>query len=238
LPISSSGHLVILQKFFGFSKAPVSFDILLHLGTLIAVVFFFKKDLLDLIINWQKKTKLLFLILVGSLPAGFVGIFFKKQLENSFNSPLIVGIGYLVTAIFLFSTHFIRLKRLGSLNQIKISDAFLIGIFQALAILPGISRSGSTIVAGRWRGLSESASFSFSFLLAIPAIIGAVILELPDIFANGNHLGYSLLGMLISAVIGLFSLKFLQNVLKNRKFFLFGFYCFSLGILILLNYQK
>ena len=238
LPISSSGHLVIFQKLLGLSEAPVDLDVLLHFGTLMAIIFFFKKELLDLFKNLKKDTGLLQLIFIGSLPAGLVGLIFKKNLENSFNSLLIVGICYLVTAIFLFSTRFIRLKRSGSLEQIKISDAFLIGIFQALAVLPGISRSGSTIVVGWWRGLSGSASFSFSFLLAIPAIIGAVILELPDIFAKSDHLGYSLLGMLISVVIGLFSLKFLQNVLKNRKLYLFGFYCFTLGILILLNYQK
>jgi len=229
LPISSSGHLVIFQNFFGFSNPLVSFDVLLHLGTLTAIIFFFRRNLVDLIANWQKKKRLFLLILIGSLPAGFVGYFFKEQLKNLFGSLLMVGIDYLITAAFLFSLHFIRSKRSISLGQIKISDAFFIGLFQALAILPGISRSGSTIVAGFWRKLSGEAAFYFSFLLAIPAIIGSSFFELDNLQKNGISLSYGFLGFIISGFVGYLSLKFLSGVVKKGKFDLFGWYCLIVG---------
>jgi len=230
LPISSSGHLVIFQNFFGLSKPLISFDVLLHLGTLSAIIFFFMRSLVDLVSNWQKKRRLFFLILIGSLPAGFIGLFFKEQLENAFSSLLLVGIDYLITAVFLFSSRFIRSKRSVSLEQIKISDAFFIGLFQALAILPGISRSGSTIVAGLWRKLSGETAFYFSFLLAIPAIIGSSFFELADLRKDGINLSYGFLGFIVSGFVGYLSLKFLSSVVKKGKFNLFSWYCLVVGL--------
>jgi len=238
LPVSSSGHLVIMQKLLGFPFAPVAFDVLLHFGSLIAIVIFLRKSLVDLVFKWKKNLDLITLILVGSIPAAFFGFLFKKPLENSFDSLRLVAISYLVTAILLFSTKLFQPqldKKEKSLKEVKILDAVKVGLFQALAILPGISRSGATIVAGLWSGLSATAAFTFSFFLAIPAILGASFLEFPKMLEQSSGWGFGLLGMMISAVTSYFAIKALEKVLQYKKFFLFGWYCLSLCLLLLLK---
>jgi undecaprenyl-diphosphatase len=160
LPISSSGHLVILQKLFGFEKPPVLFDILVHVGTLGAILFYLKDELLVAF----RKIKVWWLVILGSIPAGFVGVFLNRKVETLFSSLDLVGWSLLVTAVLLFST-----KRVGKLSKsvekLSPTDAIFVGLFQALAILPGVSRSGSTIVAGLWRNIDRQAAFRFSFFI-------------------------------------------------------------------------
>lgn len=236
LPVSSSGHLVIMQKLFGFSSAPVAFDVLLHLGSLIAMVIFLRKSLTDLFFKWKKNLDLITLILVSSIPAALFGFLFKKTLEETFNSLTLLSISYLVTALLLFSTKLIQQlldKKEKSLKEVKISDAIIVGLFQALAILPGISRSGATITAGLWSGFSEATAFTFSFFLAIPAIIGASLLEFPKMLNESGSWGLGLLGMAISAASSFFAIKALEKVLKGKKLFLFGWYCLILSLFLL-----
>jgi undecaprenyl-diphosphatase len=233
LPVSSSGHLVILQKIFGFSKAPVAFDVFLHLGTVLAILAYFKKRIKDLIVSWRRNLNLAFLLLIGSFPAGMIGILFKKQLESTFNSLSVVGISYLLSAILLFSTYFIKVKSKKRANRISWIDSLFVGMFQALALLPGVSRSGSTIAAGLWRGLLPSAAFYFSFLLAIPTILGATALEIKELVFSDSF-GLGVLGMVISGVIGYYTLNLLEKTLDKKRCHLFGWYCLILAILLII----
>ncbi len=229
LPVSSSGHLVVLQKIFGFSQAPVLFDILLHMGTLGAIIFYFRKGLAQIL-----STKILWLVFLGTIPAGLVGFFFEKQIELAFDSFKAVGLAFLFTAGLLFSARWVK-KPNRHFNQLKWLDALFVGIFQAVAILPGISRSGSTIVSGLWRGVERETAFVFSFYLAIPAILGALVLKSGDLLVySQTELIQGLWGMVIAGIVGFYSLKLLEKILKSAKFFWFGIYCLVLGIIILL----
>lgn len=233
LPVSSSGHLVILQKIFNFSSPPVLFDILVHVGTLGAVLVYFRKELMKI----SRKT--IWLVIIGTIPAALVGGLFEKNIEMAFNSLQAVGLALLFTAGLLFSTKIKGVSRsireYQGISKISWSDAFIIGIFQAIAILPGISRSGSTIVSGLWRGAERETSFRFSFYLAIPAILGALVLKSSELMTYSTfELVQGMIGMLIAGIIGYFALRILENVLKSAKLFWFGIYCLVLGIVVLI----
>ena len=237
LPVSSSGHLVIFQKLFGL-KPPVLFDTLVHVGTLGAVIFYFKEELAKVGIGLARKEKkswrIVWLVFAGTIPAVIVGLFLRGMIDRIFDSLQLVGISLLVTAGLLFSTKLVKRNK-KQFKYLKWPDALTVGLFQALAILPGISRSGSTIVAGLWRRLDRETTFQFSFFLAIPAIIGAVVLQTPDlIFSSCAYLTQGLLGMVIAGLVGYLALVILEKVLKEARLFFFGFYCAFLGLLTLL----
>ena len=227
LPISSSGHLVIFQKLFGL-KPPVLFDILVHVGTLGAIIAYFLKPLLKI----SKHT--LLLVIIGTIPAIVVGLFLQRYITQIFDSLKLVGVTLLMTAgLLLVSKRFKLLNR--RFKYLKWQDALFVGIFQVLAILPGVSRSGSTIVAGLARKLDRETAFRFSFYLAIPAILGALTLQIPDLIGGQvNYLSQGILGMIIAGAVGYEALKILEKTLLGAKFWLFGIYCLVLGIVILL----
>ncbi len=228
LPVSSSGHLVLGQKLLGFSSPPILFDVMLHMGTLAAVLLYFYKRFIKL------KIKLIILIIIGSVPAGIVGVFLNNFIEEIFNSLILVGVCLLATGLFLLSTKLIKKNGIdfSSLNWKK---ALVIGFAQAVAILPGISRSGSTIVAGRWQGLKREAAFLFSFYLAVPAMLGALILQLPDIADNLQEFKLGMVGLVVSFVTGIMSLWLLEKTVLRGKLYYFGFYCLGLGLLVLIG---
>jgi undecaprenyl-diphosphatase len=228
LPVSSSGHLVILQTIMGMSEPPVLFDILVHIGSLVAVLIFFWK----IIIKLSKKTILL--IGIGTIPAVILGLFLNKYTEVIFNSITGVGISLLITSILLFSTLLVKDNN-KDLHSLCYKDSFIIGLFQAVAILPGVSRSGSTIVGGILRKLKFETAFTFSFLLAIPAILGALVLNISKIKLNNNEFKIGLVGLVISAIFSLIAIKILKKVILRKKIYYFGFYCLILGLLILLK---
>jgi len=235
LPISSSGHLVLLQKIFRVSTPPVLFDILLHLGTLLAVVIFFRKVLCSLIKDWKKNLTMWKLLIIGTFPVAIFGYWINKLIEEIFNSLKFVGFMWLIMGAMLLRTK--KLKQQGQKNKlvnIKNVDALVIGIFQAFALFPGISRSGSTIIGGLTRQLSEENAFNFSFLLAIPAILGATVLKLKDGTGGGIGPATTIVCLTIAGIAGYFSLRFLQKVLQSNKFYLFGWYCLGLGVIGLL----
>jgi undecaprenyl-diphosphatase len=238
LPISSSGHLVILQKYFNFIRPPVLFDILVHLGTLGAIIFYLRKHLAFLAKGLIKKkdldVKILYLVLIGTIPAVIAGFFLQNYASQIFNSLRLVGFSLLITASFLFSTKFLGEPQ-KNFKYLNWKDSLLIGVFQALAILPGISRSGSTIIAGLWRNFKRETAFLFSFYLAIPAILGALILQIPDlIYSPCSYVSQGILGMLIAGIVGYFSLGILEKALKTAKLYLFGIYCLIIGLLLLI----
>lgn len=240
LPVSSSGHLVILQKFFRLSEPPILFDILVHVGTLGAVFYYFFQPLKEILIGLSKKEKesvqIAWLIVVGSIPAAIFGGLFEKQIEMSFNSLRLVGAALLVTAGLLFSTKAIMGKlQTKEIERLGWKGALVVGILQALAILPGVSRSGSTIVAGLWQGLSPKSAFAFSFYLAIPAILGALALKSNELLISPqDNLVQGLVGMVLAGIVGYFVLRALERVLRSARFWYFGFYCLFLGLAILL----
>lgn len=237
LPISSSGHLVIFQKIFGLQSMAI-FDIFIHLGTLLAIIFFFRKELLKILKGLFKKEKdswqIFWLIVVGTIPAIIFGLFLEKNINQIFNSLRLVGFSLLITSALLLTTIFFKKKGNRDFKSMKWFDALVIGLFQALAILPGVSRSGATLSGGIFRKIDREKIFQFSFFLAIPAIIGAVVLQIPDIMKNQfNLLNQSVLGMLIAGFVGYFSLNFLKKVLINSQLWFFGIYCFLIGFLLL-----
>lgn len=238
LPISSSGHLVILQKFFNFTQPPVLFDILIHVGTLGAIIFYLRKQLIAIYRGFLGKERpeidIIFKVLIGSIPAAIMGFLLQNYIEQIFDSLRVVGLSLLITAGLLFSTKFIK-KNKKDLKYLNWKNALLIGIFQAMAILPGISRSGSTIVAGLWRNLKRETAFLFSFYLAIPAILGALFLQIPDlIYSPCSYIGQGILGMLVAGIVGYLSLGILEKALKTARLHFFGIYCLIVGLLLLI----
>lgn len=236
LPISSSGHLVFFQKLFRLSSPPISFDIWLHFGTLGSILFFFRTEIKMLVQNWREHRKTWELLFWGSVPVAIFGYFFNRQIENVFDSLAVVGVAWILFGILLLSvwktSRFQATKK--SFLQTRWIDGIFIGFFQALALFPGISRSGSTITAGLWRRFSQEQAFEFSFLLAIPAILGAVVLELNEIVLGEISFFEDILAMLVAGIVGYFSLLFLQKALRSDKFYLFGFYCLAIGLVSLL----
>ncbi|RKZ33630.1 undecaprenyl-diphosphate phosphatase [bacterium] len=234
LPISSSGHLVIGKALLGIRQPDATMEIFLHLGTLIAIIYYYRGRIwimLDCIIkrnfNTSQGIESIF-ILWASIPAAVVGILLGEIIESLFSSPSIATIMLIFTGLLLISTHWIRQQRNNSLGWL---NTFAIGIAQAIAILPGISRSGITITTALWSGIGYEKSAEFSFLLAIPAISGAIMLKIIHIIKSGICPSLSLLvGVIVSAIVGYISLIILIPILKRGKFWMFGIYCIIIGI--------
>jgi undecaprenyl-diphosphatase len=245
LPISSDGHLVIgnaLLKYMqgtsaangSASEEPLTLILSLHLGTLgsIAVVYFERlKQIVKELDLW-----LCLRIIVATIPAGIIGITFKKTFEELFNSPMAAGMGFLVTAVLLLigqrflDGHFTE-------RTMPFPIAFLIGCFQAVAILPGVSRSGCTISGGLICGVERTSCATFSFLIAIPAIAGAVLLDAVKLLKPGSTeiastpWGLYGTGAAVSFVVGIVALKLLIRMLSQQKLHWFGYYCLLAGVL-------
>ena len=238
LPISSSGHLAVFQKLLGFNEPMVLFDILLHIGSLVSIFVFFRKRIFDFISGLLSRRPedidYFKLLILGTIPAVFIGLFFDKQIEEAFTSLKMIGLSFLITSVFLLSTKFIKSTGQG-LEKPSWKDALVVGLLQAMAILPGVSRSGSTITGGLWRKLPPDQAFEFSFFLAIPAILGAFVFKIKDLFLfSFNDVILGVLGMIVSAIVGILALTILQKILRSANFFWFGIYCLIIGILILL----
>jgi len=228
LPVSSSGHLVIAQKLIGVTEQAVAVSIVLHLGTTLALVIFFFKDILNLLRN----IRLLSYIIIVTLVTGIIGISGKGFFEKLFNSPRLVAIALIFTGIILILTRkFMQAKR----SSLNIKDAFILGLTQGFAIIPGISRSGITISTLLFRGLDREISFRFSFLAAIPAIFGAAILEAKDISLTCSIGAKNLIiGFIFSLLTGLLSLRILKIILGKAKLYYFGYYCIIVAVITLL----
>ncbi|MCF8070251.1 MAG: undecaprenyl-diphosphatase UppP [Desulfobacterales bacterium] len=248
LPISSSGHLIIFQHLFGLTEPALFFDISLHVGTLIAVIVFFRRDIRNILSALQKliinnsqfsavhenpDIRITFLIILGSVPTAIIGLFFKNIADRIFSSVTLTGIMLLITGLFLWSTRWIK-KTGKDVLKVSVLKAFIIGTVQGLAILPGISRSGSTIVAGLFLGLNRETAAKYSFLLSIPAIIGAEILSLKDLFNDSAVLDLATcLGTVAAGITGYCSLKLLLFIIKKGKLHLFAPYCWLAGVVAL-----
>jgi len=230
LPISSSGHLVLLQKIFGISEAPIFFDTLLHLGTLGAVVLFFGPPFAK-----AMEGRVLKKIVIGTLPIVVVGLLVQPFAKEIFGSLLVVGVGYFITAALLFWSKSFSFGQ-KKFTELTPRQTLLIGGFQAVALFPGISRSGATIVEGLSQKLSREEAFKFSFYLSVPAVLGATILQLKDL-SSINFLPQSFFGMVVAFVVGYVALKVLQKVLTAGKLYYFAVYCFLMGLISLILTQ-
>jgi undecaprenyl-diphosphatase len=223
-PISSSGHLVFFQQILRI-KADILFDLCLHIGSVLALILFFWKDILSI----TKNIKYIFLIIVACIPTAIIGFVFHDLLSSFFENLLIVGLGFIVTGIILYLTKFAKGK-----NDINFFSSFFIGIAQGIAIIPGISRSGATISAGIFSGVKREQAARFSFILALPAIVGATVFEFARSDVTSFELQPALWGMLASMIVGYFSLGLLMKLIKKGKFHVFSSYCILLGIITLI----
>ena len=230
LPISSSGHLVIAQELLGIKQPGNQFEILVHMGTLASIIVIFFDDIRFLFLSINKKgtQKFISYIIIGTIPAVLLGLGFKDTLESLFENTYYVGCALIFTGIILFISN--NVKRMEKDNSYH--KSFLIGIAQALAIIPGISRSGMTISCALLLGLSAKESARFSFLLAIPVIFGAGLLMALDI-DDGLQIepAVALAGLISSFIIGIIALKWLLDLLQDGKLHYFGVYCFFVGTL-------
>lgn len=253
LPVSSSGHLVIAQHLFGLKEPEILFDVGVHLGTLVAVLFYFRRDLIAILgalvryggklfsvgvmrtaMETDVDLKMAWLIIVGSVPTAIIGLLMQKVADRLFGSMLLAGCMLLITGVLLFLTRFAPAPESGKQTGALFSSpkAFAIGVVQGLAIMPGISRSGSTIAAALFLGLSRDTAARFSFLLSIPAILGAALLTVKDVTGEtAGQLPMLLIGALTSCAVGYLSLKFLVYIVNRGRLHLFAPYVWIVGIL-------
>ncbi|MFW5788187.1 MAG: undecaprenyl-diphosphate phosphatase [Halanaerobiales bacterium] len=234
LPISSSGHLVIFQELLDIGKEELTLDIFLHFGTVIPILIIFRKDVWD-IITFKNK-KLTWLILIGMAPTGLMGILLKDFFTGLFSSVRLVGFMLLITGLLLYLVEKISKSRF-NLKSMKWYHGVVVGIAQGMAIIPGISRSGSTIAAALFQGLDRESAARYSFLLSAPVIMGAGILVLKDIMNVGlKDMSWLMIiaGVLAAAFSGYFAIKYLLQILKEGRLTTFSYYCWTVGILIIL----
>lgn len=254
LPISSSGHLVILQHFFGIKEGNLFFTEMLHFGTLISIVIVYFNDIIKIIVEFFKMLgsgiknkkfkivndyqKLALLIIIGSIPTAIIGFLFEDFFKNLYSSSILpIGVAFLITGLLLWIANK-KPHENKKVRNMTILDSLTIGIFQGIAIIPGISRSGSTIVAGLLRGLDRSLATEFSFLLALPATFGAGLFGITDVIKTGSTAvidGPLIIGILLSTIVGVFAIKFLIKMLKKDKLHYFSYYLWIIGFITIIS---
>lgn len=253
LPISSSGHLALLQYFFDVSADNVlPFAVLLHLGTLVSVFIVYWKDIVELVkelgavikdiftgkglrINANPTRRLGFMIIVATIPTAIIGLLFNDAFAALYLSLVSIGIGLLITGTILMIAEKMG-KSNKSVKEMKFRNAVFVGIMQGIAICPGISRSGSTLFGGLISGLNKEFAVKFAFLISIPSILGSVIIEAPDAFEAGmdmSLIGPVIVGVIVSALSGLFAIKAMIKLVSNKRLIGFSFYTWALGIAVI-----
>lgn len=244
LPVSSSAHLVLVPWWLGWKSPGLAFDTVLHLGTLAAVVVYFWRDWWELLVAFlarlrgrkdEARLRLLAALIVATIPAALLGYLLSDFFEAMFDSPAAVAVFLLITGLLLILAE--TWKRGGlPLTNIRLSDALVIGITQAIAILPGISRSGSTIAAGLLRGLDRPAAARFSFLMSAPIIFGAGVSQLKDLADVGFGATGSaplLVGVVAAAITGFLAIRYLLRYLQRHSLYIFAAYVWIFGLLTL-----
>ena len=247
LPISSSGHLVLAESFLGVEEASLAFDVVLHLGTLISVLIYFRVDfwlMAKALVFWQDKSDetaslraLALQLVVGTVPAVAAALLFGDYIETTLRNPMVVAVTLAGVGLFLLIGEKVG-KHRRSFSSITWLDTILIGCAQALAIIPGVSRSGITMTAGLFRGLNRQAVARFSFLLSAPIIFGAGVYKVPEILHQGLAPGqgsFYLAGFLSAAISGYFVITFLLRFVRTKTFEVFAYYRFALAALVALS---
>ena len=246
IPVSSSGHLVIFNALLNVEELQdLNFEIFVNFGSFIAIAYFYRKEIISIIkdfflyiktkdTKYKTNYKYAWLIVIGTIPAGIVGILFKDVIE-SISSPKIVGVSLLITALMLFLVKDIKGKK--DKENMSFKDALVVGLFQVIALFPGISRSGSTLVGGMSRNLERKTAFNYSFMLYLPISIATMILGVKDVVENSistNLLIPYILGAIISCIVTYFSIQWFKNIMEKGKLKYFVYYCLVLGIITIL----
>jgi undecaprenyl-diphosphatase len=232
LPVSSSGHLVLFQNILGINEGALFFDTMLHVGTLAAVVAVYYKRLWELIKKpFQKKV---YLLVLSTLVTAVIAFLFKDTFDSAFEGKFL-GIGFLLTAVILtLNEKLSRGKK--DIDHMKYTESLGVGFMQGVAIFPGVSRSGSTIAGARFFGLSKEAAAEYSFILSIPAILGSLVLQIPDVAAEGlqgTDWGCVIIGTLAAAVSGYFAIRWMLKLITKKSLKGFAIYVGVLGALVL-----
>ena len=250
LPISSSAHLILIPYLFNFNlnmsaDFKLAFDVALHFGTLMAVLFVFYKDWINMFKGVYKKlihkksskeNTLFWYLVIATIPGALVGFLFEEQIEKIFReSTLIIALSLGIMGIILYisdkwAVKYYKNKEI-SFEKIDFKDALIVGISQAFAVIPGFSRSGTTILTGRLLGLSREAATRFTFLLSVPIIVGATIVNIPDLVISNEVI----LGIFISFVVGVIAIKFLLNYIKTNGYAIFAYYRVIFSIIIIIK---
>ena len=225
-PISSSGHLAIVQELFGFQN--LSFDVYLHFASVLALVILFRKDILKLIKPTKENLKYILKLLIAVLPAALIGYFYIDTIRYAFGNFLFMGLFFMIFGVFIYSTKFSKEVK----TKPSKFDSLIIGISQTFALFPGISRSGMTMGTGLVLGLDKDQAIKFSFLIAIPIILGASIFQAKDIIVSDIAYTTLLTSFTVTLLTSLITIKFLIKIIKNNKFYLFGIYNFLLGLMV------
>lgn len=228
LPISSSGHLVLFKYLLKLESPGVVLETVLHAGTLISIFIYFRKRILRYV-----KGKNLLYIVVGTVPIGLAGVFLKEPVESLFSEPFIVLAMFSVTGILLFLTRTGGKEK----QELNYKIALLVGTAQAFALIPGISRSGFTVATALLLGLGREKAFEFSFILSIPALMGAFIFKLPDIACSSSSIITLSLGGLTAMIFGLFALWIFYRTIKKKDLYLFSYYLWGVSILGILLFS-
>lgn len=236
LPISSSAHLVLIPWLFGWEDPGLTFDVALHMGTLLAVVLYFWKDWVRLFKAALKRgasedKRIFWYLVVATIPGGLFGFALEKKAETAFRSPLLIGIMMIVMGIILYLAD--RKRQIRQMDTMTLTDAIWIGLSQALAIIPGVSRSGSTMTTARLLDMKREDAARFSFLMSAPIILGAGVLKLRHLTVASINLPFSV-GVISSFVVGILSISFLLQYLKTSNFGLFVGYRFFIGVIVIL----
>ncbi len=254
LPVSSSGHLAILQYFFGIDGDRIlSFAVLLHLGTLLSLFAVYYKDLWLLILELGMVIKDLFsgrglrmedneirklgvMIIVATIPTAIAGLLFNDFFTGLYSSIRAISVCLIITGTILWSAERMSGRKGKRIGSMKVRDAVLVGIFQSLAITPGISRSGATIVGGLFAGFDKDLAVRFAFLISVPSILGAAIIESPEAFSQGmdkDLLVPVMAGIAVAAISGFAAIKTMIRIVSGKKLYIFSFYTWAVGIFIL-----
>ncbi len=245
LPISSSGHLVILHSIFDLPVGDeMFFDVVLHFATIFAVLIFFRKDIYKILSSWlrsfskkEESGKVGWLIILGTIPAAFLGWFFEGFIEDVLRSEYVVVVMLVLLGVVFIVTERFATKNMNEIKDLSWKKTLLIGFMQALALVPGTSRSGATIVAGLWTGLKREAAIKFSFLLSVPIVLGASLSKISGIRPasySSEELTLILVAFLFSFFSGYLSIKYFIQFARSRKLNVFAYYRFLLAIILLI----
>jgi len=244
LPISSSGHLVFLRALLGFEGQGIAFEVFVHFGTGLAIITVFWGQICRLVaaafrgiigpgdisskLKEDEHTRLVALIVIGSVPAAILGISLEDKIEQAFLNPPLVAVMLLLTGVVLWPTRYVK----SAGRRVNYKDSILIGIAQAIAIIPGISRSGLTIAAGLYRNVDRSRAAEFSFLLALPAILGATFLNARKLLSNSSPTAVLplVVGTVVAYVSGYVAIRLLLGIVRRGRLDRFSYYCWVIGL--------
>jgi len=225
LPVSSSGHLVILKHWMNLQDEGVVLEVILHFATLLAIIIFFRRKILE----YATKEKIS-LIIIGTIPIALIGVLFKDEIQSLFSNYFLVTVTLSLTGLILFMSRNSKENK----DNIDLKMAFVIGVAQALALTPGISRSGITVATALLLGIKRKKAFEFSFILAIPALLGALIINIPDICETTIDIHNLVTGGISAFISGLFALWIFYKIVRNKDLYLFSYYLWFVAAVSLL----